>query len=107
MTAEGAIEEVMAELSLRAARRNRERARELERLCADLRPDTPERAWVDAAQIAHQIAGSSGTFGNAAASETARLLLVALHSRDLTAVADHIDTLTALLAGPDRQDGGP
>jgi HPt (histidine-containing phosphotransfer) domain-containing protein len=105
MTAEDAdgIEGVMAELSRRAARRNRERAQQLERLCAELRRDTPERAWADAAQIAHQIAGSSGTFGNAAASETARSLLVALRSRDLTALADHVDTLTDMLAGSDRQ----
>ncbi|GAA3511608.1 Hpt domain-containing protein [Georgenia daeguensis] len=105
MTADdaGGIEGVMAVLSLRAARRNRERAQRLERLCADLGPETPERAWADAAEMAHQIAGSSGTFGNAAASETARSLLVALRSRDLTALADHVDTLTALLAGPERQ----
>ncbi|GAA4415060.1 hypothetical protein GCM10023169_01040 [Georgenia halophila] len=100
MTQEDPVDVALAQISRRAAMRNRERAEHLNRICTDLGPGTPGQAWDEAAELAHQVAGSSGTFGNAAASAIARELLAALRARDLAAVPPHMAALTAALAGP-------
>ncbi|MFD1717427.1 Hpt domain-containing protein [Georgenia deserti] len=98
-------EAVLAQLSERAAHRNRQRADRLGRLCADLEPGTPDEMWIEGVELAHQIAGSTGTFGNMAASGRARELLEALQARDRAAVPGLMGALRAALeAAP---GGGP
>lgn len=95
-----AAETIPAQLTERAGHRNRERCVQLRRLCAGLGPGTPEETWSEAAALAHQIQGSSGTFGNAAASAAARELVQALRARQPSAATDRLASLTAALAGP-------
>ncbi len=90
-------EAVLAQLSERAARRNRQRADRLAWLCADLEPGTPDEIWAEGTELAHQIAGSTGTFGNMAASDRARELLEALRARDRAAVPELMGALEAAL----------
>lgn len=70
--------DVFRRLNLQAWQRNRDRARRLTEVVAELgdgaseAPGPPRRPWAMARTLAHEIVGSAGTFGHPHASELAR-----------------------------------
>lgn len=97
----------MAMIAARALDRNRDRAARLSVLvagdldAASADTEAPGTVRDEAVTLAHQIAGSAGTFGYDAASDDARTamdLLVA--GADTAQVAPFVESVRSLLDGP-------
>jgi HPt (histidine-containing phosphotransfer) domain-containing protein len=86
----------MAAIAARALDRNRERAARLRTLVVD---DLDAGARQEAVTLAHQIAGSAGTFGHDAASDDARTAMELLADGAAAAeVAPFVESVQSLLA---------
>ncbi|ACQ79116.1 Hpt protein [Beutenbergia cavernae DSM 12333] len=95
----------LARITARATKRNRARGARLAELCTALDATSPPERWEEAAELAHQIAGSSGTFGRPRASELARELLTILRAHRLDGIPELLDDLTSELGPSGYGDG--
>ena len=89
---------VMAVIAGRALDRNSDRAARLEEL---VKGDLDGKARDEAVTLAHQVAGSAGTFGYDAASDDARTAMDLLaDGADAAEVAPFVESVRSLLEGP-------
>ena len=94
-------EAAMALIAARALRRNQDRAARLAGLIAGGIDEDDGATREEAITLAHQIAGSAGTFGHEAASDIARIVMTSLsQGLDPSSVEGLVAQVGALLDAP-------